>query len=210
MVSVLNFSFWTVWSSDSAGRRSVREHAGRQSGIAWRGRSGGYDPCRRQTVQKKNERRRRIGAPLRFPAPPRMGMAGHGPLSESSRSGSGGSVIPGALGPGRVGSGGSGAGLGSPRGGALGIGSQQDVQHGFFPSAEHFAVSLRVLWSAGGQAGRPVVSAWCWFAVSSGSATGRRGWRPRLWRRDCIPRRLPARASRLAWRARPPSTTVCS
>ena len=27
MVSVLNFFFWTVWSSDSAGRRSVREHA---------------------------------------------------------------------------------------------------------------------------------------------------------------------------------------
>ena len=63
-------------------------------GIAWRGRSGGYDPCRRQTVQKKNERRRRIGAPLRFPAPPRMGMAGHGPLSESSRSEAEGPLSP--------------------------------------------------------------------------------------------------------------------
>ena len=27
------FSFWTVWSSGSVSRRSVREHAGRQSGL---------------------------------------------------------------------------------------------------------------------------------------------------------------------------------
>ena len=29
----LNFFFWTVWSSGSVSRRSVREHAGRQSGL---------------------------------------------------------------------------------------------------------------------------------------------------------------------------------
>ena len=63
-------------------------------GIAWRGREGGYDPCRRQTAQKKIKGSRRVHAPLRFPAPPRMGIAGHVPLSEWSRSGSGGSVVP--------------------------------------------------------------------------------------------------------------------
>ena len=61
-------------------------------GIAWRGREGGYDPCRRQTAQKKIKGSRRVHAPLRFLAPPRMGMAGHVPLSGSSRSDSGGSV----------------------------------------------------------------------------------------------------------------------
>ena len=29
----LNFFFWTVWSSVSVSRPSVREHAGRQSGM---------------------------------------------------------------------------------------------------------------------------------------------------------------------------------
>ena len=29
----LNFFFWTVWSSGSVSRWSVREHAGRQSGL---------------------------------------------------------------------------------------------------------------------------------------------------------------------------------
>ena len=52
--SVPDFFFWTVWSSVSVSRRSVREHAGSLGGrTAWRGRGGGYDPCRRQTVQKK-------------------------------------------------------------------------------------------------------------------------------------------------------------
>ena len=72
----LNFFFWTVWSSDSVSRRNVREHAGRQSGIAWRGRGGGYDPCRRQTVQKKIKGWRRGRAPLRFPAPPHRAWRG--------------------------------------------------------------------------------------------------------------------------------------
>ena len=70
-MSSLNFFFWTVWSSDSAGRRSVREHA-EPFGvrIAWRGRSGGYDPCRRQTVQKKIGNG---GAPMRRSVFPRPG-----------------------------------------------------------------------------------------------------------------------------------------
>ena len=39
----LNFFFVAVWSSVSVSRRNIREHAGRQSGIAWRGCGGGYD-----------------------------------------------------------------------------------------------------------------------------------------------------------------------
>ena len=31
---------------------------------------------------KENQEWRRADAPLRFPAPPHQGMAGHGPLSE--------------------------------------------------------------------------------------------------------------------------------
>ena len=47
------------------------------------------------TVRKKKEGWRRGRAPLRFPAPSRMGMAGHVPLSGLPRSVSGGSVVPG-------------------------------------------------------------------------------------------------------------------
>ena len=54
MVSVLIFSFGPFG-------RAIALAAGASAstpnplgfGIAWRGRSGGYDPCRRQTVQKK-------------------------------------------------------------------------------------------------------------------------------------------------------------
>ena len=86
-------------------------------------------------------------------------MAGHGPLSESSRSEAEGPSPPAPWR--RDGWAQAASGAGGVRQGAvpLGIGSQQDVQHGFFPSAEHFAVPFRVLWSAGGEAGRPVVSA---------------------------------------------------
>ena len=131
MVPVLNFFFWTVWSSDSAGRRSVREHA-EPLGVrdAWRGRSGGYDPCRRQTVQKKMKEggasvRRSVSRPRRTRHGGARSVVGIVPKR------SGGSVIPGALGPGRVGSGGSGAGWVRQGAVPLGIGSQQDVQHGF-------------------------------------------------------------------------------
>ena len=76
MKPVPDFFFWTVWSSDSVSRRNVREHAERQFGIAWRGRSGGYDPCRRQTAQKKIKRVAARWAPLRFPAPPHRALRG--------------------------------------------------------------------------------------------------------------------------------------
>ena len=95
MVSVLNFFFWTVWSSDSAGRRSVREHAeplGVRHCVARAFRRLRSLP--QANGSKENERRRRIGTPLRFPAPPRMGMAGHSPLSESSRSEAKGPLSP--------------------------------------------------------------------------------------------------------------------
>ena len=95
MVSVLNFFFWTVWSSDSAGRRSVREHAepfGVRHCVARAFRRLRSLP--QANGSKENERGRRIGAPLRFPAPPRMGMAGHVPLSESSRSEAEGPLSP--------------------------------------------------------------------------------------------------------------------
>lgn len=50
----LNFFFWTVWSSEAlAAGASASTPNPLGFGIAWRGRSGGYDPCRRQTVQKK-------------------------------------------------------------------------------------------------------------------------------------------------------------
>ena len=94
----LIFFFWTVWSSVSVSRRSVREHAGRQSGIAWRGRSGGYDPCRRQAVQKKMKEggasvRRSVSRPRRTRHGGAWSVVGIVPKRSE------GSVIPGALGP---------------------------------------------------------------------------------------------------------------
>ena len=89
----LNFFFWTVWSSDSVSRRNVREHAeplGVRYRVARTFRRLRSLPW--ANGPKENQRARRTGAPLRFPAPPRMGMAGHVPLSGSSRSDSGGSV----------------------------------------------------------------------------------------------------------------------
>ena len=93
-MSVLDFFFWTVWSSDSAGRRSVREHAGRQSGLRGAGVQAVTIIRRQPNGPKENQEWRRADAPLRFPAPPRMGMAGHGPLSESSRSEAEGPLSP--------------------------------------------------------------------------------------------------------------------
>ena len=90
-LSFFVFPYWVFRSVTRVCRAGVTE---RKTFTRPAGRSDGYDPCRRQTVQKKNERRRRIGAPLRFPAPPRMGMAGHGPLSESSRSEAEGPLSP--------------------------------------------------------------------------------------------------------------------
>ena len=90
-LSFFVFPYWVFRSVTRVCRAGVAE---RKTFTRPAGRSDGYDPCRRQTVQKKNERRRRIGAPLRFPAPPRMGMAGHGPLSESSRSEAEGPLSP--------------------------------------------------------------------------------------------------------------------
>lgn len=77
MVSVLNFFFWTVWSSDSAGRRSVREHAeplGVRHRVARAFRRLRSLP--QANGSKENERRRRTGAPLRFPAPPHQAWRG--------------------------------------------------------------------------------------------------------------------------------------
>ena len=59
----LDFFFWTVWSSEAlAAGASASTPNPLGFGIAWRGRSGGYDPCRRQTVQKKMKKG---GAPMR-------------------------------------------------------------------------------------------------------------------------------------------------
>lgn len=126
---------------------------------------------------------------------------------------SGGSVIPGAMAPGRVGSGGFRGRRGLPRDGAPWHRLTAGCPTRVFPWPVWVFILLFPFGFCGLPAERPAdlsCRRWGWFAVSSGSATGRRGWRPRRWRRDCIPRRLPARASRLAWRARPPSTTVCS
>lgn len=81
----LNFFFVAVWSSVSVSRRSVREHAGRQSGIAWRGCGGGYD---HEASAERSQRKSGMAAHRRaapFPGPAAPGMAGHVPLSESSR-----------------------------------------------------------------------------------------------------------------------------
>ena len=90
------FFLVTVWSSDSVSRRSVREHAeplGVRYRVArtWRG----YDPKALAERPQGNSFGGGACAPLRFPAPPRMGMAGHDPLSGLPRSVSGGSVVPG-------------------------------------------------------------------------------------------------------------------
>ena len=49
----LDFFFWTVWSSEvlaAVASASTPDEVR----TAWRGRGGGYDPCRRQTAQKKS------------------------------------------------------------------------------------------------------------------------------------------------------------
>ena len=77
MESVLDFFFWTVWSSDSAGRRNVREHAeplGVRHRVARAFRRLRSLP--QANGSKENERGRRIGAPLRFPAPPHQAWRG--------------------------------------------------------------------------------------------------------------------------------------
>ena len=56
------FPYWVFRSVTRVCRAGVTERTFTRPA----GRSDGYDPCRRQTVQKKNERRRRIGAPLIF------------------------------------------------------------------------------------------------------------------------------------------------
>ena len=72
MVSVLNFFFWTVWSSDSAGRRSVHEHAGRQSGL----RGAGVQAV---TILAAGKRfKRKSGMAARRCAAPFPGPAAHG------------------------------------------------------------------------------------------------------------------------------------
>lgn len=48
----LNFFFWTVWSSEALAAVASASTPD-EVRTAWRGRGGGYDPCRRQTVQKK-------------------------------------------------------------------------------------------------------------------------------------------------------------
>ena len=90
----------------SVSRRSVREHAERQFGIAWRGRGDGYDPKALAERSRGNAFGGGACAPLRFPAPPRMGMAGHVPLSGLPRSEAEGPSPPVRNAPGRVGSGG--------------------------------------------------------------------------------------------------------
>ena len=76
----LNFFFWTVWSSEAlAAGTSASTPNPLGFGIAWRGREGGYDPCRRQTAQKKIKRVAARWAPLHFPPagtrPPWRGLA---------------------------------------------------------------------------------------------------------------------------------------
>ena len=133
------FFFWTVWSSVSVSRRSVREHAepsGSDCVARMRRRLRSFGVAERSERKKEGWRRGR--APLRFPAPSRMGMAGHVPLSGSvpegpsaawrrtccrggctradaatprdARSEAEGPSPPARPAPGRVGSGGFGAG----------------------------------------------------------------------------------------------------
>ena len=114
------------------------------------------------SVQKKIEGLRRIGAPLRFPAPPHQGMAGHGPLSESSRNDKRRVRYPRRHGAGPGGL----RRLQGPAGFAKGrcpLASAHSRMSNTGVSVAglgvHPAVPFRVLWSAGGEAGRPVVSA---------------------------------------------------
>ena len=108
MEPVPDFFFWTVWSSEAlaAGASASTPDEVR---TAWRGCGGGYD----SGVAERSKRKAGGAARLRaapFPGPAAPGMAGPVPLSESSRSVSGGSFSPARDAPGRVGSGGFGAG----------------------------------------------------------------------------------------------------
>ena len=56
----LNFFFWTVWSSEALAAVASASTPD-EVRTAWRGRGGGYDPCRRKTPQKKSTGGRRPG-----------------------------------------------------------------------------------------------------------------------------------------------------
>ena len=106
----LDFFFWTVWSSVSVSRRSVREHAepsGSDCVARMRRRLRSFGVAER-SKRKAGGAARLSAAPSPGPAAP--GMAGHVPLSESSRSEAEGPSPPARDAPGRVGSGGFGAG----------------------------------------------------------------------------------------------------
>ena len=106
----LDFFFWTVWSSVSVSRRSVREHAepsGSDCVARMRRRLRSFGVAER-SKRKAGDAARLSAAPSPGPAAP--GMAGHVPLSESSRSEAEGPSPPARDAPGRVGSGGFGAG----------------------------------------------------------------------------------------------------
>ena len=87
----LNFFFWTVWSSEALAAGTPASTPG-MARNAWRGRGDGYDheALAERPKRKSEGAAHRCAAP--FPGPAAPGMAGHVPLSEWSRSGSGGSV----------------------------------------------------------------------------------------------------------------------
>ena len=108
MESVPDFFFWTVWSSEALAAVASASTPD-EVRTAWRGCGGGYDSgVAERSKRKAGGAARSRAAP--FPGPAAPGMAGHVPLSESSRSVSGGSFSPARDAPGRVGSGGFGAG----------------------------------------------------------------------------------------------------
>ena len=109
MESVPRFFLLDRLVERSAGRRSVREHAGRSPDCVARMRR------RLRSFGVAERSKRKAGGAARLsaapsPGPAAPGMAGHVPLSESSRREAEGPSPPARDAPGRVGSGGFGAG----------------------------------------------------------------------------------------------------
>ena len=106
----LNFFFWTVWSSEAlaaVASASTPDPRGPDCVARMRRRLRSFGVAER-SKRKAGGAARLSAAPSPGPAAP--GMAGHVPLSESSRSEAEGPSPPARDAPGRVGSGGFGAG----------------------------------------------------------------------------------------------------